>query len=91
VHAADATIIISDNGIFDKGTKLILDLCEKLNFCKIDLRNKDSSVSRLNEWLRLLSNKLNKEICINIAGPRESRIPGLQENTKNFLLDVLKF
>ncbi len=91
VHSADATIVISDNGLFDKGTKLTLDLCKNLNFCKIDLRNKDSATPKLNEWLRLLSNKLNKEICINIAGPRESRVPGLQENTKNFLLDVLKF
>ena len=50
----------------------------------------DKQVSDLCSWLVDLNALLQHDIIINVAGPRESRVPGLQVHVKEFLCEVIK-
>jgi len=57
----------------------------KKPYLTIDLRKKNkASVSMIQEWA------INRKIrVVNIAGPRESKVPGIYEKAKAFLDAIL--
>jgi len=81
VSDADGTLIMI-NGEMDTGTKLTLELCHRFEkpHLLIDFTGR-ASRDELLEWLRM-----NEIACLNIAGPRESKSPGIYTLTKGFLL-----
>lgn len=94
VREADATLVMSMGGIFDRGTGLTLKLIERMQkpYIRLNLRSmfRNEQIKRVREWLEELVIKLGRPAVINIAGPRESRVPGLQAAVKALLIDVLK-
>lgn len=93
VQNADATLVLSQGGVFDRGTARTLDIVKEMGkpFCQINLRPGDATqVTNLRGWLFELSSRLGRRIVINVAGPRESRSPHLQGRVTEFLKEVLK-
>lgn len=93
IKESDATLVFS-HGIFDRGTGLTLRMAENMGkpHARINLRPGvvKEQVEMLRSWLRDLRALLGRDIIINVAGPRESRAPGLQEHVRDFLIEVLR-
>ena len=88
VRESDGTLIIT-SGSADRGTSLTRELAagHKKPFMIIDLRTSDpfKSVEEILSWLR--SNSME---VLNVAGPRESKSPGIYEKALGLLLIVFK-
>lgn len=82
---SDATLIIYNLEI-DKGTKLTFELCQKFHkpFLQIDLNSKNNS-AKIIGWI--LDHQIND---LNIAGPRESKSPGIYNKTLYFLINLFE-
>ena len=80
VENSDATLILIARSM-DEGTKLTIDIAEKLGkpLLVIDLKDRTGHES-VREWL----SKGNYQI-LNIAGPRESHSPGIYQQGLEFL------
>jgi hypothetical protein len=82
VHS-DGTLIITQNRFFDRGTALTQQLCEQHEkpCLLIDLvQSHKPQIEQLETWIR------NAKIhTLNIAGPRESTLPGIHQETMLFL------
>jgi len=76
-------IIVRTARELDRGTALTLKLCEKLHkpYLVVHLVSYDMDIVR--NWTKNFDK-------INIAGPRESKSPGIYEATKYFLLQVFE-
>ena len=89
VHS-DATLIITNKVPLSGGTKRTADFCEKHGKpCLVIERPVDSR--EIVAWLISLINKtLRKEdIVLNVAGPRESKAKGIQDETREVISDVI--
>ncbi len=83
VRDADVTLILH-TGQLGPGSKLTISFCRRLNkpYAVIDV--KTHAVDEVN------FDKLPAKVrVLNIAGPRESRSPGLQETVRGFVRDLL--
>lgn len=87
ISSSDGTLIVT-RGKYGRGTRLTISLCEEMSkprvhikFDKIDL---DAAVQQVVAWV-----KTNNIKVLNVAGSRESSTPGLQEQTKYFVMLVL--
>ncbi len=87
VRDSDATLIISPFPVVSNGTAYTLQMIEKhnkpfvvVNYNTLVIQNTDLIIS-LSEWI-----KTNKIKVLNIAGPRESKVPGIYRNALNFLI-----
>lgn len=88
VQKADCTLIFSENSN-SKGTQLTMKLCLQFNKPFLLLAPSNSNVISMVKLF--LANQLNnKGIIINIAGNRESKMPGIQDDVYNILLEVFK-
>lgn len=80
---SDATLIITKNKP-DGGTALTIELCKNLNkiffVLSLNQENKDQIKKMLN-WI-----EENKIEILNIAGPRESKEPGIYKESKELIL-----
>jgi putative molybdenum carrier protein len=89
VRDSDATLIlIRGSGLVNSsGTKLTLVIAEKLgrNYLLLDLQ-KRASLHEARSW----NEKAGDEITLNIAGPRESEAPGIYEQARIFLRQLLR-
>lgn len=89
VGDSDITIIISDNSVDNtsKGTNLTIDTAIKLQkqIFQININKVISNKIFLN-WM---SGVKNKNIVVNIAGPRESESPGIYHKTREVLEKLL--
>lgn len=94
IKEADATLILSKNSLFDRGTGLTLKLVKDMNkpYVKLNIGTAlDSKLAdTLCDWLIKLRGIKKRDLIINVAGPRESRLPGLQATVKEFLTNVFK-
>jgi hypothetical protein len=84
IAAASGTLICTfGSRISEGGTKLTYDLCKKMD---VPVRVVDPftlfSLHDVREWCRYFT-------TLNVAGPRESRQPGLQRATRDFLVRAL--
>lgn len=93
VKQSDATLVLSHDGIFDRGTALTLKLIEQMGkpYVKMSLKEglDQQQLNNLAAWLDKLATRLGHPITVNVAGPRESRVPGLQEHVCDFLMAAL--
>ena len=85
VRDSDGTLVLTW-GPPKGGTARTLALAQKLSkpFCLIDLsRGKDPTAVK--EW-----KQENKVKILNVAGPRESEVPGIHDRAKEFLQELLR-
>jgi hypothetical protein len=82
---SDATLILALGGRLKGGTKLTRDLCQQLDkpHAVFNLR-KGPSAQAVPDWLRSTGVKV-----LNVAGPRQSKCPGIYDTARAFLLEVL--
>ncbi len=86
IRHSDGTLIITRNRFFDRGTVLTQQLCEQHGkpYLVIDLsQSHKPQIGQLEAWIR--SAKIH---TLNIAGPRESALPGIYQETMLFLEEV---
>lgn len=85
VRDSDATLIV-DHGFLTSGTAMTRDFAIAMArpFHVVDL-SYDRKVPVVLEWL-----KIHKISTLNVAGPRESKTPGIYNETKAFLSELLK-
>ena len=71
------------------GTKLTEETAESFMkpHCVIDMSSADAKEAAL-RWLRQFP-EMSSTFVLNVAGPRESKAPGIQAKTKAFLSEVL--
>jgi hypothetical protein len=88
IRDSDGTLIIT-SGSPDRGTLLTRELAagHRKPFVVIDLSKSDLYKSSEGVLSWLTSNKIE---VLNVAGPRESKSPGIYEQSLRFLLIVLK-
>jgi len=84
---SDATLILYDGPGLSRGTRLTGQFARKHDrpMLKIDLRNSQSilTIPAIQDWIQ------QQEIeVLNVAGPRESTVPGIGERVRLFLNDV---
>jgi hypothetical protein len=86
---SDGTLIITRNHFFDRGTALTHRLCDQHGkpCLVIDLdQPHEPQIENLQAWIR------DSEIHIlNIAGPRERALPGIYQETLQFLEEMDKW
>jgi len=84
VTDSDGTLILT-RGATDRGTVLTVKLAKELGkpCLEIDLAE-DGSVEKVRAWLAA-----NGIEVLNVAGPRESKCPGMHAAAKEFLREVL--
>ncbi len=84
VKEADATLILTF-GAPTGGTAFTIEMAQKhkKHYLVVDLKKKPNP-STVHEWADLL-----KIQTLNVAGPRESKIPGIYEMAKKFLMEIL--
>lgn len=83
---SDATLVITYEEP-DGGTALTIDLCKSLKkplFVLILKNEKTPQIKNMHNWL-----KTNQVETLNIAGPRESKEPGIYKQAKELLLEQL--
>jgi len=89
VRDSDASLIlILGSGLVNSpGTKLTVVIAEKLgrNYLLLDLQ-KPASLHEARSW----NEKAGDKIRLNIAGPRESEAPGIYEQARIFLRQLLR-
>ncbi len=84
VRDADATLILTTNEIEDLGTDWTKECCIKMNKPFIICNPFDSnSKETIDEWLSQIRPK-----TLNLAGPSEKTLPGIQEVTKTLILNI---
>lgn len=93
VRDSDATLILADGMPLSGGTAYTLLCAERLGkpHLVVDLRA-DSAQSQVYDWMRRIDSLPGKEgdrVRLNVAGPRESRSPGIFEKTRTLLGKVL--
>lgn len=96
---ADATMILRFSGggrVLSPGTKLTIKMCrEKGKAYRIFDPTKTYSVPRAAQWIceqKIVDGEDERGIKIlNIAGPRESKFPGIYEASLTYLRDVIGF
>ena len=86
VEDADATLIFTV-GTPTEGTAFTVECARKhqKRYLLIDLKEKDGmqAVTQIREWLAVRQTDV-----LNVAGPRESKVPGIYEKVFNILSDV---
>jgi hypothetical protein len=92
VRGAHATLILSDEHPLTGGTLLAYDYAHRLGLLGsglyvADLQRLDM-VADCREWLRELVG-MRGEFVLNVAGPRESKHPGIYQQAAAFLREVL--
>jgi hypothetical protein len=85
VHDSDATLVLT-LGEFDSGTKLTADIAGRTGkpLLVVQLDSPDA-IEKAREWLAQI-----RPAVLNIAGPRESKRPGIYGRAFAFLSRILK-
>ena len=91
VHS-DATLILNFGRELSGGTKRTEAFCKKHGRpCWIEGLNRINETDRGLEFLYWLEAEFGmKSVVLNVAGPRESKLPGIQAATKAFIERVLR-
>lgn len=59
-------------------------------YLAVSLGNPDA-LRKVHDWLeQFFLSGAHSPLVLNVAGPRESKVSGIQKRTRNFLIDVLK-
>ena len=91
VDEADAVLILTDRLPVDGGTRFTVNLCKrhKKRWDLVDLRADNWSLdARLHDVKLALADMLAGDVLM-VAGPRESKSPGIYERARAVLLAVL--
>ena len=88
---SDATIILSRERELTGGTKRTVEFCEKHGKPYwIDNPEQPIETDRGLEFFYWIEAEFGeREIVLNVAGPRESKSPGIQESTRHFITQLL--
>ena len=89
VRDSHATLILVENLPLEGGTKLTLDFAVSIGRSHhvVDMSAVNAKEDALG-WLRQFQ-EMSSAFILNVAGPRESKAPGIQAKTKAFLAEVL--
>jgi hypothetical protein len=83
VRDSDATLILNEGALVG-GTALTLELAGRLNKPCLVVQLDEQPSDETHQWLE--QHGIN---VLNVAGPRESKCPGIRERVKWFLVRVL--
>lgn len=83
-------IVIGDYPLFG-GTLKTRTFCEEMLRSHFVIALSDSAaVAKTQKWLgQFFAADRSSSFVLNVAGPRESKMPGIQERTRQFLIEVL--
>jgi len=81
---SDATLILAVDRLTG-GTRLTRRLCLRHDKPHLVVRMDQTAASEVRAWLRTL-----RPACLNVAGPRESTSPGIQDRAMEYFLGVLQ-
>ena len=88
VHS-DATLIITNRVPLSGGTKRTADFCEKHKKPYL-VAGRSALLCEIADWLVNLYETLSREnLVINVAGPRESKAKGIQEETRKVIREII--
>lgn len=92
VADSQATLIVIDDYPLSGGTLKTRIFCEEMLRSHFVIALCDSAaVEKTRKWLeQFFSAERSAPFVLNVAGPRESKMPGIQERTRQFLVEVLK-
>jgi hypothetical protein len=83
---SDATLVLNA-GVLEAGTQLTVSICESarkpVHIVQLDDVALGQNVERVREWLQA-----NRVAVLNIAGPRESKRPGIYQRARDFLVQL---
>jgi hypothetical protein len=79
VDLSDGTVIFADRPS-SPGTRMTIRMCKQTNKPFVLNPNRDQFLNWLSEY---------QVECLNVAGNRESKAPGIQKRTHDFLVDAL--
>ena len=86
-----ATLILVDNLPLSGGTLLTKRYCENGHSHFVISMNESSAVEKVQKWLRaFFTEDYPTPFVLNVAGPRESKLPGIQAKTRAFLAEVVR-
>jgi len=87
---SQATLILVEKLPLEGGTKLTNDFAASIgrSHCVVDMSAANAKEDAL-AWLRNFLG-LSSTLVLNVAGPRESKSPGIQAKAKSFLSEVLR-
>ncbi|MEA3445133.1 MAG: putative molybdenum carrier protein [Bacteroidota bacterium] len=89
VIGSDATLIFTNSANIDNGTKLCIDFCQLhlKEFFVFDIFDFSASqIDSVKNWLQY-----ENIVILNIAGNRESTLPGVYYKTLSFLQKIFEF
>lgn len=87
ISSSDATLVLVPKKKLSRGTKLTLTLCRKLKKpYRIFDPYKSYKIPNCAEWICKSNFKV-----LNVAGPRESKMPGIEERAKIWLMEMFYF
>ena len=88
VRDSDATLLLTERpDALSGGTALTRDLARRLG--RPFLVTSTEDVEAVRAWLRELREQADKPLVLNVAGPRESKEPGLYDGASSLLEQVL--
>jgi hypothetical protein len=83
---SDGTLVLNA-GALEAGTRLTVSICERIrkpvHVVQLDDVACEQEVERVREWLQA-----NRIAVLNIAGPRESKRPGIYQRARDFLAQL---
>lgn len=92
VLEADATLILTNRLPLNGGTLKTMAFCQEFGrpHLAVSLGDPDA-IRKVQDWLdQFFLPEAHSPLVLNVAGPRESKVSGIQKRTRNFLIDVLK-
>jgi Circularly permutated YpsA SLOG family len=83
---SDATLVLNA-GVLEAGTRLTVSICERarkpVHIVQLADVTPERDVERVRAWLQA-----NRVAVLNIAGPRESKRPGIYQRARDFLVQL---
>jgi hypothetical protein len=88
VRDSDATLLLTDRpNSLAGGSALTRDLANRLG--RPVLVTSPGEAAAVRAWLRQLRDRSGRDLVLNVAGPRESKEPGLYDTASRLLQQVL--
>lgn len=93
IQDSDATLILADSVPLNGGTALTAAIAEELRKpCKIVCLGADDTAAQIRDWMLSLEWSVPErpfgQIVLNVAGPRESKAPGIFKRARQVLEEV---
>ena len=93
IQDSDATLILADSVPLSGGTAFTAEVAEGLHKpCEVVCLGAEDAVAQIRDWMLSLERSIPEQpagqIVLNVAGPRESKSPGIFERARDVLAQV---